>query len=139
MSLLFNIYTFILILLVITIVFGWLMFNKSNCDIPLPCPPCPRCPECPIVKFPSGLSLEGCIKNTKEAEYMREMIRYLTYIIKRYEAEKELYILSHGYAQVYNSPKMEYIKKELRRMLQSVKKDPEKIRFFEKHLNGVIG
>lgn len=123
----------VLILLALAV---WLVLTKFNCEKPLGCPPCPSCPTLP--KFPNGLSMEGCIQSAEDNENMKDMIRYLTLILKRYEAEKELYVLSHGYAQVYNSPKMEYIKKELRRMLKSVKSDPRKLAFFEKNLNNVI-
>lgn len=130
---LFNIYTFVLLLLVVVFIMIWLIWNGSNCPLPLSCPPCPTLP-----RFPSGLSMESCVNNTQENEYMKDMIRYLTLILKRYEAEKELYVLSNGYAQVYNSPKLEYLKNELRRMLKVVKSDQNKRKYFEKNLNNVI-
>ena len=84
------------------------------------------------------MSIEGCVISAQENDYMKDMIRYMTLIIKRYEAENELYVLSKGYAQVYNSPKLDYIKNELRRMLKEVKANPKKRTFFEKNLNNII-
>ena len=103
----FNVYALVVVLLAGFGVLVWMIFHGSNC---IKCPPCPKFPGCPVTKFPNGMSLEGCVIHARENGYMKDMIRYLTLILKRYEAEKELYVLSHGYAQVYNSPKMEYIK-----------------------------
>ncbi len=136
MSIMFNIYVLVIILIILLGLAVWLVLVKFNCDAPIGCPSCPRCPPSPI--FPNGLSMEGCVKNAEDNAYMKDMIRYLTLILKRYEAEKELYVLSNGYAQVYNSPKMDYLKKELHRMLKTVKENPKELAFFEKNLNNVI-
>jgi hypothetical protein len=112
---------------------GWVRWTELVCPIHPPChpcPDCPKCPDCPIAQVQKT--------HSEETEYMKDMIKYLTLIIKRYEAEKELYVLSHGYAQVYNSPKMSYIKKELRRMKNNIKSNPQKLRYFEMNLNNVI-
>lgn len=69
---------------------------------------------------------------------LETMVRYLTLIVKKYEAEQELYRLSNGYHQVYNSPKMEYLRKEIRRMIEEIKADQSKATFFQKNLNGII-
>lgn len=130
-----NVYTLVVILLVGFIVLIWLIFQGTNCIKP---PACPTCPSCPDLKFPNGMSIEGCVISAQENDYMKDMIRYMTLIIKRYEAENELYVLSKGYAQVYNSPKLDYIKNELRRMLKEVKANPKKRTFFEKNLNNII-
>ena len=134
----FNIYLIVCVLFIVIVCLGGMQWSQIGCPPRIPNRPCPACPVCPEIRFPSGMTLEGCIKSNNENDYMKDMIRYLTMIVKRYEAEKELYVLSHGYAQVYNSPKMEYVKKELRRMKKKIKSDPKKTRFFEMHLNNII-
>ena len=121
----------LIFVLTLGILFWLSMARRPECPPPRECPDCPPQRVCPTRP-------ELCQEVIQENNYLKDMVRYLTLILKRYEAEKELYTLSHGYAQVYNSPKMEYIKKELRRMLKYVKSDVQRKQFFEKHLNNVI-
>lgn len=120
----------VLLIMVVNIYLSWV---RRKCPDPLimDCPKCPDCPSIPDYPDPNSSLVE-------ENKNLKAMIRYLTLIIKKYEAEKELYKLSHGYHQVYNSPKMEYIKKELHRIQKRVKSQPTTLSFFEQHLNGII-
>lgn len=127
-----NVVLFILIVILIVlfanVYFSW---NRSKCPDPIVINDCPACPKCP--KYPEP---NEDLMNQNDS--LKSMVRYLTLIVKKYEAEKEIYKLSNGYHQVYNSPKMEYLKKEIHRMIQRIKQDPNQTRFFEKHLNGII-
>lgn len=105
--------------------------GKSIPQIAVDCPPCPKCPPMPVYPDPNTALVT-------ENRNLKTMVRYLTLTLKKFEAEKELYKLSHGYHQVYNSPKMDYLKKEIRRMIQRIKQDPDAAVFFERHLNGVL-
>ena len=121
----------VLLILLVNIYLSWV---KRKCPEPIvidKCPKCPDCPDCP--KCPDANAAL-----TAENTNLRLMVQYLTLIIKKYESEKELYRLAHGYHQVYNSPKMEYLKKEIYRTIQRVKANPSTLRFFERNLNGVI-
>jgi hypothetical protein len=120
----------VLLGVMLNIYFSWVA-RKCPPPIAVDCPPCPKCPPMPVYPDPST-ALLGENKNLKS------MVRYLTLVLKKFEAEKELYKLSHGYHQVYNSPKMDYLKKEIRRMIQQIKGDPDATIFFERHLNGVL-
>jgi len=120
----------VLCVAVVNVYLSWIRPSGNMISIDK-CPACPVCPVCPTVSEP-GAKLASMNDN------LETMVRYLTLIIKKYEAEKELYRLSHGYHQVYNSPKMEYLKKEINRMIQEIKKDDTKRSFFEKNLNGII-
>lgn len=124
----------LLVVLFIVITNVYLSWVRRKCPEPIVidnCPPCPKCPEMPEYPDPNSELLS-------QNDNLKAMVRYLTLIVKKYEAEKELYKLSHGYHQVYNSPKMEYLKKEIHRMIRRIKSDPGKTNFFEKHLNGII-
>lgn len=113
--------------------FSWIRggVGGSIPQISVDCPPCPKCPPLPIYPEPTQVVL-GENKNLKS------MVRYLSLVLKKFEAEQEIYKLSNGYHQVYNSPKMEYLKKEIYRMIKGIKADPEATLFFERNLSGVL-
>lgn len=96
--------------------------------------PTDKCPPCPNLSMPK----DPCSQLQSKNDNLETMVRYLTLIVKKYEAEQELYRLSNGYHQVYNSPKMEYLRKEIRRMIEEIKADQSKATFFQKNLNGII-
>ena len=110
---------------------GWI---NGECPKPIiinDCPQCPQCPECASYPDPNTTLL-------KQNENLKMMVRYLTLVLKKLEAQKELYKLSHGYHQVYNSPKMEYLKKAIRKMKKEIKSDASTTMFFERNLNNII-
>lgn len=125
-----------IVLFIVILVFGVVILNsylswvRGECPKPL-APTTIGCPKCPDYPDPNPSFVE-------ENNNLKAMVRYLTLIIKKYEAEKELYKLSHGYHQVYNSPKMEYLKKEIYRTIKRIKSSPSTTMFFQKHLNGII-
>lgn len=109
-----------LIFIFITLYFAW------RATTPL----IPACPPCPTIDRNSLYS--------QDVDNLKEMVGYLTLIIKKYEAEKELYVLSNGYHQVYNSPKLEYLQKEIAKTIERVKANKNTESFFEKNLNNII-
>lgn len=119
----------VLLIAIVNVYFAW---ARRKCPDPIVID-CPPCPKLEASQYPDP-NRDLVNKNAQ----LSMMVRYLTLIIKKYEAEKELYKLSHGYHQVYNSPKMEYLKKEIHRMIQQIKSDPASSEFFSKHLNNII-
>lgn len=125
----------VVLFLVILVLFiggmnSYLSWVRRECPKPIAFD-CPKCPTCPEYPDPNSSLVS-------ENDNLKSMVRYLTLIIKKYGAEKELYKLSHGYHQVYNSPKMEYLKKEIYRTMKRIKSNPDSTLFFEKHLNGTF-
>ncbi len=113
----------VITILVLTAITGYLSWFGIGCPVPII--QAPVCPPCPV-------------SDTIETENLKDMVRYLTLVIKKYEAEKELYLLSNGYHQVYNSPKMEYLKKEISRTIDRIKNDPNKSVYFEQNLSNIV-
>lgn len=124
-------------ILVITAVTGYQSWNGTICPTPI----IPACPPCPSIQSSSGTQSSiggGGSDCTTENANLKEMVRYLTLVIKKYEAEQELYKLSNGYHQVYNSPKMEYLRKEISRTIAKIKSDPNTAAYFEQNLSYVV-
>ena len=126
----------IVLLIVVIVLFAamaniYLSWVQKKCPDPIVIDNCPKCPDPPVYPDPNATLVE-------QNNNLKTMTRYLTLVIKKYDAEKELYKLSNGYHQVYNSPKMEYLKKEMHRMIQRIKTNPSQTMFFEQHLNGLI-
>jgi hypothetical protein len=122
-------------ILVISALTGYQSWNGTICPVIPSCPPCPPCSSAGG-SSPSGSSGRGDC--TTENGNLKEMVRYLTLVIKKYEAEQELYKLSNGYHQVYNSPKMEYLRIEIARTIARIKKDQNTAAYFEQNLSNVI-
>lgn len=110
----------LLVVMIMTLYFAWV---ASSPFIPA-CPPCPK--------------IDTNALYSKEVENLKEMVNYLILVIKKYDAEKELYKLSNGYHQVYNSPKLDSIQREIARIKDKVKKDPTALDFFEKNLTNIL-
>lgn len=118
----------ILCVVVVNIYFAWV---RRECPDPVvinECPVCPPSRSCPDV--------DAILR--KKNDNLSMMVRYLTLIIKKFDAEKELYRLSSGHHRVYNSPKVEYLKKEIYRMIKRIKLDSGSTLFFERNLNNMI-
>ncbi len=121
-------------ILVITTLLGYQSWNGTICPTPIIQPA--SCPPCP-----GGSSSSGTNKGSdcgSENTNLKEMVRYLTLVIKKYEAEQELYKLSNGYHQVYNSPKLEYLRKEISRTIAKIKATPDTAAYFEQNLSYVV-
>lgn len=95
------------------------------------CPECPRCPECPKQLDPNE-SLQ------KQNEMMKSMIKYLTLIIRKNDAEKELFRLEHGHHRVFHSPRIDTINNQIALFKTQIKKNPDKLQFFEENLDLLI-
>ena len=79
-----------------------------------------------------GMSCEMENKNLKM------LSKYLALVLRKRDAEKELYRLAQGHAQVYYSPRIEVLDKQIYAMKKEIQKDPEMLKFFQMNLDIVI-
>lgn len=115
---------------------GYYVWTRKNCpsaeDLVCPtCPSCPTCPACPTMPDPNKSVM-------KENELLKSMSKYLTLIIRKNSAEKELYRLENGHHRVFHSPRIDQINNQLALFKGQIKKDPNKLQFFEENLDLLI-
>ena len=66
------------------------------------------------------------------------LINYLTLVLRKRDAEKELYRLAQGHARVYHSPRLDLLDKQIYSLKKEIQKDPETLNFFKLHLDLTI-
>lgn len=106
------------IVLIVTLIVLFILWRLKLPNIPQ-CPPC-------INKIP------------QETENLQLLVKYLSLVIKKNESEKELFRLSNGFHQVYNSPKLDLINKEIKSIKEEVRSDNSKLSFFKNNLDNII-
>ena len=89
---------------------------------------CPPCPVCPLTGSPASAV----------ASNFALLSKYLTLIIKKNEAQDEIFHLAQGYARVYTSPKLELINRQISDMRKRVHADPSLQKFFEDNLDANV-
>jgi hypothetical protein len=88
----------------------------------------PKIPECP-----------PCInKVPDDTANLILLNKYLMLVIKKYDAEKELYRLMNGFHQVYNSPKLDLLNKEIKQLKEEVKSNKATLTYFKTNLDNLI-
>ena len=75
------------------------------------------------------------IDQSTENKYLRLMVKYLTLLLRRRDAEKELYRLAQGHSQVYHSPRIDVLDKQIYEIKKMVQKDPKTLDFFKLNLD----
>ena len=70
----------------------------------------------------------------KRCKYLEDMVRYLTVIVQKHAAQREVYKLTNGYAQTFGSPRLDALERKRQYLLSQVKKDPQEIAFFRENL-----
>lgn len=66
---------------------------------------------------------------------LKLLAKYLTLLLRKNEAEKELYTLQTGKRQVYNSPTLLQINKKLTEFKQTIRDDPTALKYFNENLD----
>ena len=88
----------------------------------------PKIPECP-----------PCInKVPDDTANLILLNKYLMLVIKKYDAEKELYRLMDGHHQVFNSPKLDLLNKEIKQLKEEVKSNKSTLSYFKTNLDNLI-
>jgi hypothetical protein len=80
-------------------------------------------------------SLEKFENSSQECEHYKLLAKYLTLILRKRDAEKELFRLEYGHARVYNSPRLERINKQIKMFKDRIKADPDTLTFFQENLD----
>lgn len=88
--------------------------------------------------FASNVESFEAMDTQTENRNLRLMVKYLTLILKRHDAEKELYRLAQGHSQVYHSPRIDVLDKQIYQMKKVIKEDPKTLNFFKLNLDLVI-
>lgn len=117
---------------------GYYIYSKRGCppERVSECPGCPKtpCPDCP--------PCPDCMKILKEIQkengHLKEMVKYMSVIIRKNEAQKELYKWQQNAHRVFESPKIRTYNKQIDNIITNVKGDAEKLKFFEDNLNMLI-
>jgi hypothetical protein len=129
----------ILLIIALILFLILLQINKKKTEyFSFNCPPCPTlkcpdCPECPTLECPNpDVALE------KRNDHLTDMVKYLTLIVRKNYARDELYKWNQAAHQVWNSPKIQTIEKQIRFMIEKIKSDPDKLKFFRENLDQVI-
>lgn len=86
----------------------------------------------------TGPPLTAPLDCQSENQKLKLMVKYLTLALKRGDAEKELYRLAQGHAQVYHSPRIDVLDKQIYDFKQMIKKDPQTLNFFKLNLDLII-
>lgn len=90
-----------------------------------------RCPECP-----KTLDINGQISG--DNEMLKLMVKYLTLVIRKNDAEKELFKLEKGHHQVFHSPRIDQINNQLALFKGQIIGDPRKLQYFQENLDLMV-
>ena len=69
---------------------------------------------------------------------LKMLAKYLTLVLRKRDAEKELYRLAQGHAQVYHSPRLDLLDKQIYSLKKEIQKNPKTLNFFKLHLDLMI-
>lgn len=75
------------------------------------------------------------MNGNNETENLRLLAKYLTLIIRKNEAEKELYTIETGKRQVFNSPTLVQLNKQITLFKERIRENPSALKYFEENLN----
>lgn len=122
--------TYILTFVVVVIIgaMGYYIYTRGNCP-PMTFPDCPDC-NCTFPDVDASLKTEN--------DHLKMMVKYMSIIIRKNEAEKELYKWSQGTHRVFNSPKIEQFEKQILAIREKVNSDELLQKFFEDNLNMLL-
>jgi len=126
---------FVLLYLVIQIVrFKMFGFGSVKEHFVLGNPPgCPTCPSCSCPPCPV------CPPDrTADVNNLTLLSKYLTLIIRKNEAQDEIFRLAQGHARVYTSPKLEQINRDIFDFKKKVQNDPATQKFFDTNLDSAV-
>lgn len=84
----------------------------------------------------TSTSISGSISN--ELEHYKLLSKYLTLILRKKDAQDELFKLEQGYARVYHSPRLDKINRQIYSFQKMIKKEPNTLKFFEENLDLTI-
>ena len=70
-----------------------------------------------------------------ENENLKLLAKYLTLIIRKSEAQKELYTIETGKRQVYNSPTLVQLNRQITIFKEKIRSNPSALKYFEENLN----
>ena len=80
-------------------------------------------------------TLDEC---ARENEHLKMLAKYLILVVRKNGAERELFRMEHGYARVFESPRLQTIHKQIAMMKKQIKSDPEILQFFQENLDLVL-
>jgi len=66
---------------------------------------------------------------------LKLMAKYLTLVLRKRDAEKELYRLAQGHSRVYHSPRLDLLDKQIYSLKKEIQKDPKTLNFFKFNLD----
>ena len=72
---------------------------------------------------------------TEENANLKLLAKYLTLIIRKSEAEKELYTIETGKRQVYNSPTLVQLNRQITIFKEKIRANPSALKYFDENLN----
>lgn len=73
-----------------------------------------------------------------ENRNLKLMVKYLTLLLRKQEAQKELYRLVQGNARVYHSPQLDTLDKQIYELKKVIQSDPKTLDFFKFNLDLII-
>jgi hypothetical protein len=115
-------FLYILIILVVLAIFFNPLISESFED--------PLAPQSknskPIVPF-----------DPKEDRY-KLLSKYLLLVVRRYNAQEDIYKLSNGHAQVFRSPRLDHLNHQITEFKKRIKSNPETLQFFTDNLDLII-
>ena len=143
-SIIMTVLLLIVIILILCVKWGWLFSdnnelfdgsdaeNKGNMDeiekIITKCPTCPTCPTCP-----------DCSKQNEqvihENKHLKLLSKYLTILVRKNEAERELYALQSGRRQVFHSPRIIQLNRQLTIFKKKIREDKNALQYFNDNLD----
>lgn len=83
-------------------------------------------------------SMDGSIGGsdlTTENANLKLLAKYLTLLLRKTEAEKELYTIETGKRQVYNSPTLAQLNKKITEFKQTIRGNPDALKYFNENLD----
>ena len=66
---------------------------------------------------------------------LKLLSKYLTLLLRKNEAEKELYTIQTGKRQVYNSPTLVQLNKKITEFKQTIRNNPNALKYFNENLD----
>lgn len=74
----------------------------------------------------------------QERDNLKLLAKYLTLLIRKNEAEQELYTLQTGKRQVFNSPRLVMLNQQLTIFKKKVRENKEALKFFNDNLDILV-
>jgi hypothetical protein len=64
--------------------------------------------------------------------------KYLILVLRKYNAQEDLYKLTNGHAQVFQSPRLDHLNHQIAEFKKRIKSNPETLQFFTDNLDLII-